>query len=61
MDKNSIRSTIISFEIAIIKELYKNKKIGEEQFTKVIKKLESELEKIIIANNLVPSVIDIKV
>ena len=61
MNTNSVRNTIISFEIAVIKELYKNKKIGESEYMKAITKLENEQEKIVINENLLSAIVDIKV
>lgn len=61
MNNNSVRSAVICLEIAVIKELYKNKKIGEAQYMKAIKKLEDEQELLVIDEKLVSSVLDIKV
>lgn len=61
MDKNSVRNAVLCFEIAVIKELYKNNKIGENEYLTTLKKLETEQEKIIIEDNLMSAVLDIKV
>jgi len=61
MNNNSMRSAVICFELAVIKELYKNKKIGESEYMKAITKLEKEKETLIIDEKLISSVLDIKV
>ena len=61
MNNNSMRSAVICFELAVIKELYKNKKIGESEYMKAMTKLEKEKETLIIDEKLISSVLDIKV
>ena len=61
MNNNSMSSAVICFELAVIKELYKNKKIGESEYMKAITKLEKEKETLIIDEKLISSVLDIKV
>ena len=61
MNNNSMRSAVICFELAVIKELYKNKKIGESEYMKAVTKLEKEKETLIIDEKLISSVLDIKV
>lgn len=61
MDKNSVRDAVLCFEIAVIKELYKKEKIGEQEYMKAIKKLEKEKETLIVDANLIPAVLDLKI
>lgn len=61
MDKNSYEKVKLEFELAIIKELYKNNKIGENQYGYAIKKIQKKIDSIQILDNLISSVVDIYV
>lgn len=60
MNESSCNKTIIEFQLAIIKELYKNNKIGIKEYEYAIAKLQTKLEKIIIPKGLVPAILDVK-
>ena len=63
MLNNSIERSIIEFQIALIKVLYKNKKISNIEYSNALKKYEKKLEVYIIDNNSEQNniVIDIKI
>lgn len=61
IDKSSIEKAVIEFELAIIKELYKNSKIGSKEYEYSINKLSKKLEQIEINSNLFPIILDLKI
>ena len=61
MNESSCIRAVVEFQLAIIKELYKNNKIGIKEYEYAIAKLQAKLEKIIIPKGLVPAILDINV
>ncbi len=59
MNESSIIKARIELELAIVKELYKNEKIGLKEYEYVKNKLEKKLEIYIVPKALIPASIDI--
>lgn len=59
MNESSIIKARIELELAIVKELYKNEKIGLKEYEYVKNKLEKKLEIYIVPKELIPASIDI--
>ena len=61
MNESSCIRIVIEFQLAIIKELYKNNKIGIKEYEYAVNKLQRKLEKVIVPKGLVPALLDINV
>ena len=61
MNEETYKKTITEFQMAIIKELFKNNKIGIKEYEYSINKLQKKLDNIIIPNGLINSVLDITI
>lgn len=61
MNESSCIRAVVEFQLAIIKELYKNNKIGIKEYEYALEKLQRKLEKNIVPKGLVPAVLDINV
>lgn len=61
MNNDRYAKTVIEFQIAIIKELFKHSKIGKNEYYYSIKKLESKLENLSIDSGLLPVILDVKI
>lgn len=61
MDKNSYEKVKLEFELAIIRELFNNNKIGSFQYEYALKKIQKKIDSIQILDNLISSVVDIYV
>ena len=59
MNESSFIKARIELELAIVKELYKNKKIGVKEYEYVKKMLEKKLELCVVPKELIPACIDI--
>ena len=59
MNESSIIKARIELELAIVKELYKNEKIGLKEYEYVKNKLEKKLEIYIVPKALIRASIDI--
>jgi hypothetical protein len=59
MNESSVIKAKIELELAIVKELYKNEKIGLKEYEYVKNKLEKKLEMYIVPKGLIRASIDI--
>ena len=59
MNESSIIKAKIELKLAIVKELYKNEKIGLKEYEYVKNKLEKKLEMYIVPKELIRASIDI--
>ncbi|MBR3660774.1 MAG: hypothetical protein IKN63_02605 [Bacilli bacterium] len=61
MNTEIYRLAVVDFELALIKELYKNNKIGEKEYLYSVKTLELNKSKVKINSEFTPLVLDINV
>lgn len=61
MPDTTYKLAVIDFELALLKELYKNNKIGEKEYSHSIKELETKKNKLHINKNLIPIILDIRI
>lgn len=61
MNESSYIKAVIEFQLAIIKELYKNNKIGIKEYEYASNKLQRNLDKVIVPKGLIPAIVDIQV
>ncbi len=61
MNKESYIRAVTEFQLAIIKELYKNNKIGLKEYEYALNKLELKLDRNIVPNDIKLAVLDLKV
>lgn len=61
MPDTTYKLAVVDLELAILKELYKNNKIGEKEYSHSIKVLENKKNKLKINKDLIPVVLDIRV
>lgn len=61
MPNSTYKLAVTDLELALLKELYKNNKIGEKEYSYSIKVLECKKNKLKINKDLIPVVLDIKV
>ena len=59
MNESSIIKAKIELELAIVKELYKNEKIGLKEYEYIKNKLEKKLKMYIVPKELIRASIDI--
>lgn len=59
MNELSFIKAKLELELAIVKELYKNKKIGMKEYEYVKNSLEKKLELCIVPKELIPAYVDI--
>lgn len=61
MNKESYIRAVTEFQLAIIKELYKNNKIGLKEYEYALNKFELKLNRNIVPNDIKLAVLDLKV
>lgn len=61
MNNDTYAKTVIEFQIAIIKELFKHSRIGKKEYNYSLKKLESKLKNLSIDSGLLPVILDVKI
>ncbi len=61
MPDTTYKLAVIDFQLALLKELYKNNKIGEKEYSYSTKALEIKKNKLKINKDLIPVVLDIRV
>lgn len=59
MEQSSYKKTIIEFQLAILKELYKNNKIGIKEYEYTNEIFQKKLNNIIVQDGLVSAVLDV--
>ncbi len=61
MNESSYKKMKVEFQLAIVKELLNNNKIGIKEYEYVKEKLLKKLEKILIPDDLVQALVDIEI